>query len=89
VSLLHRWAGEAATRPLENPPPLDQTRIEAARARMRQIGKSDAQIARVEAGSEVQARVTLTAPIAGVLSEVAVREGMTVAAGTMLFRING
>lgn len=62
---------------------------EAAKARMRQAGMSDAQIASVEAGGRVQARITLTAPIEGVLTEVAAREGMAVMPGTTLFRING
>jgi Cu(I)/Ag(I) efflux system membrane fusion protein len=62
---------------------------EAAKARMRQAGMSDAQIAAVESSGRVQARITLTAPIAGVLTEVAAREGMAVMPGTTLFRING
>lgn len=62
---------------------------EAAKARMRQAGMSDAQIASVESSGRVQARITLAAPIAGVLTEVAAREGMAVMPGTTLFRING
>ena len=34
-------------------------------------------------------RLTITAPIAGVVSELAAREGMTVTVGAPLFRING
>jgi Cu(I)/Ag(I) efflux system membrane fusion protein len=56
---------------------------------MRQAGMSDAQIARVEAGGKVEPRITLEAPIGGVVAELAAREGMTVMAGAMLFRING
>jgi Cu(I)/Ag(I) efflux system membrane fusion protein len=63
--------------------------IDAARARMRQAGMTEAQIAHVEASDGVQPRFTLTAPIGGVLTEVLVREGMTVMAGATLFRING
>jgi len=62
---------------------------DAARQRMRLAGMSDAQIAAVEAGGKVQARVTITAPIAGVIGELTAREGMTVMAGAPLFRING
>jgi Cu(I)/Ag(I) efflux system membrane fusion protein len=43
----------------------------------------------VEAGNKVQPRFTLSAPISGVIAELGVREGMTVAAGALLFRING
>jgi len=62
---------------------------DAARQRMRLAGMSDAHIAAVEAGGKVQARVTITAPIGGVIGELAAREGMTVMAGVPLFRING
>jgi Cu(I)/Ag(I) efflux system membrane fusion protein len=62
---------------------------DAARQRMRLAGMSDAHIAAVEAGGKVQARVTITAPIGGVIGELTAREGMTVMAGAPLFRING
>ena len=62
---------------------------DAAKQRMRLAGMSDAQIAAVEAGGKVQARFTITAPIAGVIGELTAREGMTVMAGAPLFRING
>jgi len=63
--------------------------VDAARQRMRLAGMDDAAIGRVEAGGAVQTRTTLTAPIGGVVGEVSVREGMTVAAGAPLYRING
>jgi Cu(I)/Ag(I) efflux system membrane fusion protein len=62
---------------------------DAARARMRQVGMNDTQIESVVAGGTLQPRVTVTAPIDGVLAELPVREGMTVAPGATLFRING
>lgn len=62
---------------------------DAAKQRMRLAGMNDAQIAAVEAGGKVQARFTITAPIGGVMGELAAREGMTVMAGAPLFRING
>jgi Cu(I)/Ag(I) efflux system membrane fusion protein len=62
---------------------------DAAKQRMRLAGMSDEQIRRVEATGSVQARVTLTAPIGGIVAELAAREGMTVMAGAPLFRING
>ncbi len=63
--------------------------VDAARERMRQAGMSEAQIARVAASGKVQPRVTVNAPIAGVVAELGAREGMTFAAGAALFRING
>jgi Cu(I)/Ag(I) efflux system membrane fusion protein len=62
---------------------------DAARQRMRLAGMSEEQIRRVEASGTVVSRVTLTAPIGGVVAELAAREGMTVSPGTPLFRING
>lgn len=63
--------------------------VDAARQRMRQVGMNDAQIALVEGTGRTQARITIYSPIGGVVSELSVREGMTVAAGATLFRING
>lgn len=63
--------------------------VDGARQRMRQVGMNDAQIALVERTGRTQPRITLVAPIGGVVMELAVREGMTVMAGATLFRING
>ena len=63
--------------------------VDAARQRMRQAGMSEEQVARVAASGKVQARVTVSAPIAGVVAELATREGAAVAMGAPLFRING
>ena len=63
--------------------------VAAARQRMLLAGMTEEQVRSVEAGNKVQPRFTLTAPIGGVIAELGVREGMTVAAGAMLFRING
>ena len=63
--------------------------LAAARQRMLLAGMNEEQVRSVEAGSKVQPRFTLTAPIGGVIAELGVREGMTVMAGAMLFRING
>ena len=63
--------------------------VDGARQRMRQAGMSDAQIRQVEASGKAQARVTVTAPLGGVVVELLAREGMTVMAGATLFRING
>ena len=63
--------------------------LEGARQRMRLVGMTEDQIRRVSAAGRVQPRFTMHAPISGVVSELAVRDGMTVMAGTPLFRING
>jgi len=63
--------------------------VDAARQRMRQVGMSDAQIGLVERSGKTQPRITLVAPLGGVVVELMVREGMTVMAGATLFRING
>lgn len=63
--------------------------VDAARQRMLLAGMTDEQVRAVEAAGSVQPRFTLRAPIAGVIGELAVREGMTLMPGAMLFRING
>ena len=62
---------------------------EGARQRMRLAGMTDAQIGLVESSGKVHARLTITSPLAGVVTELSAREGMTVMAGAPLFRING
>ena len=63
--------------------------VDGARQRMRQVGMSDAQVRLVETSGRTQPRTTLTAPIGGVVTELMVRDGMTVMAGATLFRLNG
>ena len=63
--------------------------IDGARQRMRQVGMSEAQIALVENTGTTQPRSVLYAPIGGVVTELMVREGMTVMPGATLFRISG
>jgi membrane fusion protein, copper/silver efflux system len=63
--------------------------VDGARQRMRLAGMTDGQIASVESTGKVHPRLTIYAPIGGVVSELSAREGMTVMAGTPLFRING
>src|SRR5581483_11560523 len=62
--------------------------VAAARQRMMLVGLHEEAIARLEKTGEVSTRATLYAPASGVVAELAVREGMTVMAGTPLFRIN-
>jgi Cu(I)/Ag(I) efflux system membrane fusion protein len=59
----------------------------AARQRLLLVGMSEADIGMLEREGRVRPRVTLRAPIAGVIAELGVREGMTVTAGSMLFRL--
>ena len=63
--------------------------VDGARQRMRLVGMSDEQIRRVEQTGKAQPRITLVAPIGGVLVELTAREGMTVMPGATLFRISG
>ena len=63
--------------------------VDGARQRMRQVGMNDAQIRLVESSGRTQPRITLSAPIGGVVVELTAREGMTVMSGATLFRING
>ena len=63
--------------------------VDGARQRMRQAGMNEAQIRLVETTGKTQPRITLVAPIGGVVVELMAREGMTVAPGATLFRING
>ena len=60
---------------------------EAARNRLQLLGMSEEQIGLLERSGKPQMRITLYAPINGVIAELGVREGMTVAAGAMLFRL--
>lgn len=63
--------------------------VDGARQRMRLVGMTEDQIHLVETTGQVHARLTLSAPISGVVAELGAREGMTVTAGATLFRING
>lgn len=63
--------------------------LAAARQRLRLTGMPAALITQVERSSKVQPNLTLTSPVGGVLQELNVRQGMTVAAGETLARVNG
>ena len=63
--------------------------VDGARQRMRLAGMTEDQIRLVESTGKVHARFTVSAPISGVVAELGAREGMTVMAGALLFRING
>jgi Cu(I)/Ag(I) efflux system membrane fusion protein len=60
---------------------------EAARNRLQLLGMNEEQIGLMEKTGQPQTRITLYAPINGVIAELGVREGMTVMSGAMLFRL--
>ena len=63
--------------------------IDAAKQRLRQVGMNEDQIRRFEERGTIEPRITLTAPIDGVIVDLMAREGMTVMPGETLYRING
>lgn len=63
--------------------------VAAARERTRALSIPPELVREAEAGGAPQARFTLTAPIAGVVAELGVREGVAVSPGMTLFRIAG
>ncbi len=62
---------------------------DAARQRLRLLGVPEAEIARVERDGKPSARITVTAPQAGIVWEIGARDGMAVMPGTTLFRLAG
>jgi membrane fusion protein, copper/silver efflux system len=67
----------------------DSALQEAARQRLRLLGMPEALIDEIEASRTAHSIVTIRAPLAGMIVELGVRTGMTVAAGQMLARLNG
>ncbi|HKW38662.1 MAG TPA: efflux RND transporter periplasmic adaptor subunit [Burkholderiales bacterium] len=65
----------------------DTVLAEAARNRLRLLGMSEEQIGLLEKTGQARTHITLRAPITGVIAELGVREGMTVASGATLFRL--
>lgn len=61
----------------------------AARQRLQLTGMPASLIAQVERSGKVQPYFTLTSPLGGVLQTLEIREGMTVATGDTLARVNG
>ena len=64
-----------------------QSLAAAARQRLTLLGMSEAEIAAVERDGRTKPRASIHSPIAGVIAELGVREGMTVSAGALLFKI--
>ena len=61
----------------------------AARQRLQLLGMAPALLDRIDQSGQPVALQTVTAPAGGVITELAVRAGMTVAPGMTLARING
>lgn len=59
----------------------------AAKARMLQAGMTPSQVNAVESSGKLQPNLGIVSPVDGIVTEVAVREGMTVAPGMTLFRL--
>ncbi len=66
-----------------------QDLIVAARDRMRAMSIPESLIRRSEQSGVAQARFTLSAPVAGVVTELGAREGVAVTPGMTLFRLAG
>ncbi len=73
---------------LRRSPQADAEIRRAARQRLVLLGMAESTIAAIEADGRTRPRITLAAPIGGVVAELGAREGMTVMPGAMLFRIN-
>jgi Cu(I)/Ag(I) efflux system membrane fusion protein len=67
----------------------DDALVAAARQRLLVLGMTRQEIEAVERAGQPRAVITIAAPIAGVIQELGVRQGMTLAPGTTLARING
>jgi len=67
----------------------DAALTQAARSRLVLLGMPEALIARAERSGQAIALYTITAPSGGVITELMVRQGMSVAPGMTLARING
>jgi Cu(I)/Ag(I) efflux system membrane fusion protein len=65
----------------------DAALAQAARRRLELLGMPREGIARLDAGGAAERRVPLLAPISGIVSELAVREGAMVQAGSAAFTI--
>ncbi|MGX5218593.1 efflux RND transporter periplasmic adaptor subunit [Pseudomonas segetis] len=63
--------------------------VAAAKQRMRLVGMPASLVDKVERSAKLQPLWTVTSPIAGMIEQLDVRQGMTVSSGMSLARING
>ncbi|MGH8784350.1 MAG: efflux RND transporter periplasmic adaptor subunit [Cupriavidus necator] len=61
--------------------------VGAAKARMLQAGMTPGQVSAVETSGKLQPNLGIVSPVDGIVTEVAVRNGMTVSPGMTLFRL--
>ena len=86
--LVPEWAG-AQTEFLALLKSGDHDLIEAGRQRLVLLGMPAELIARVESARELRTTVTVRSPLSGMIDTLEAREGMTVAAGATVAKING
>jgi len=86
--LIPEWAG-AQGEFLAVRQQADPELLKAARERLRLLGMPDDLIATVENSGKPRPIVTITAPIAGVVQALPIRQGMTVAAGMTMAELRG
>lgn len=67
----------------------DKHLADAARQRLIALGMTEREIEAVARSGQAHGTITISAPIAGVIQELGVREGMTLTSGAMIARING
>lgn len=72
---------------LKSDAPANRDLVVASRERLRLLGMSEGEIAAVEREGIPRSRIAIVSPIDGVIAELGVREGMTVMAGAMLYRL--
>lgn len=63
--------------------------LETLRTRLRLLGMPDDLIAKVETNRKPETRVTITAPINGIIESLEIKTGMSLASGQTLARITG
>ncbi|MDB6092168.1 MAG: efflux transporter periplasmic adaptor subunit [Gammaproteobacteria bacterium] len=86
--LVPEWAG-AQTEFLAMLKSGDRELVAAAQQRLLLLGMPADLIASIEASRQPRTTVTVRAPLGGVIASLEVREGMTVASGATMARING
>jgi len=74
---------------LKKSPQANEALRQAARQRLILLGMAETTVAAIEADGRTRPRITLLAPIGGIVGELTAREGMAVMPGAMLFRVNG
>ncbi|MCY7388132.1 MAG: efflux RND transporter periplasmic adaptor subunit, partial [Burkholderiales bacterium] len=74
---------------LKKSPQANEALRQAARQRLILLGMAETTVAAIDADGKTRPRITLVAPIGGIVGELTARDGMAVMPGAMLFHING